>query len=200
MHTHAHTTCLFRTHSLFLAASGRCVIYISLSLRLWSAQLCACMLATHVFVCVFFFLFLLMHQVVILWHFLPCTQQSFKPCGSPLLEVFSLPKSISWVWQVCRVDKFLLCGYLDGEFQMLRFRTLVRNPDMRKSVIKMKWHSCTVLSQIVHHELEQSDSLLIFPMQGLVLATVWVLFLIYRSDSTIEALLPKWGLSHGVLA
>lgn len=176
-----------------------CNLYLTLTqvlvcaaVRVYVGHACLCMCGF------FFFLLLLMHQVVIPWHFLPCTQQSFKPCGSPLLLVFSLPSSVSWVWQVCRVETNtdFYCGCLNREFQILHFRTLVRNPDVRKSVVKMKWHSCTALSQIAHHEVEQSHSLVIFPMQGLLRGLCWM----YRSDSTTEALLPNGGLSHGVLA
>lgn len=133
MHTHTCTHLLPLSYTLFIAASGRCVIYISLS----RAQLCACV---FFYVCVLFF-FLLMHRVVILWHFFPCTQQSFKPCGSPLLGVFSLPTCVSWVCQACPAETKtnLSGGCLDGDFQILPLKTLVQNPDVRKSVIKMKW-------------------------------------------------------------
>lgn len=203
MHTriHIHTTCLFHTHSLFIAASGRCVIYISLSLRLWRAQLCGCILATHVFVFVFFFLFLLMHQVVF-------SDISYRALNSHLNHVEALCWKCSHSWSPSpEADRSVLLRlrqFFPVDIWMESFRSCILKRWCKIHTWGnrwLKWNGIlAVLSQIVHHELERSDRIMIFPMQGLLWATVWGLFVIYCSDSAIEALLPNGGLSHGVLA
>lgn len=190
MHTCTHLLPL--SYTLFIAASGRCVIYISLS----RAQLCACV---FFYVCVFFFL--LMHRDVILWHF-------FRALNSHLNHVEALcwecshsrrasPESVRLVLlrrrQTSPVDIWM------ETFRSCLSKHWCKIQTWGNRWLKWNGHSCTVLSQIVDHELERSDTLVILPVQGLVWATVWGLFLIYRSDSTIEALLPNGGLSHEVL-
>lgn len=130
--THTHRWPLFQTHSPFYRCIWQmCNLYLTLSSA--GVRSCAPVCWPRMFLC---FLFLLMHQLVVLWHLSPWAHQSWKPCGSLLVPGFSLLEPLVLLTG-------LSCGDRDkfspvGEFQVLRFKTLVWDPDMRKSVIKMK--------------------------------------------------------------
>lgn len=106
--THTHRWPLFQTHSPFY----RCIWQMcNLYLTLWNAGVrsCAPVCWPRMFLCV---LFLLMHQLVVLWHLSPWAHQSSKPCGSLLVPGFSLLEPLVLLTGLScgDRDKFLLLG------------------------------------------------------------------------------------------